>query len=634
MKENSRLHGGGYILTTSLVWGLFPLVAVVGNGGDAPFGFMIAWGLGDATACLITLILLKQKVYTWTNLKSFFPSKHTFFAPLSEHNFQWNWLIIVALPRSLTVAFFAWSISLVPEVVATVLYYTWPAFFVLLLKILFSRDNQYSLNLRTMILFIFIFIGVAFVVRSITPDDSTGILELKVLLGIILLAISIGFAVMEAFFVRWADVVYKGTHRKNQELQESENKGGISNETDKSMLLEKTGYIILIRGVSGIVGSVIGFILAFSTGETLGLSDSVFVFFSVIGLAGIGHFTNAIGTLKGSNNSGIQAIRYTTPVFGVIFLWVFSYIEGIQGQYFILGLVAIVVGNLLVHFPTEDRFGLASLVVALWVSGVIVLFRESFIEDVLKIDKWLLSPESYFAVLALSATAFTLLLGFRINRLASRTAEEERLVFALLSKLDVIERNFALKLQTKLWEIDQARSSSYLRKIYDDTRYELRELQKHVAPGSWQESHLMETQAEIDALTHSKQYGREFGETTAVVFLGILTQIITLITRPPGEGLIGLIFDSFGFIFAGTMAFLTFHIFDLRRERSTSILERCQYKELGTLGYQEELDKRNQYYSVKFRQEGEKQEWRISVLCAFAIFFTVSILLWFEYGLP
>ena len=97
------------------------------------------------------------------------------------------------------------------------------------------------------------------------------------------------------------------------------------------------------------------------------------------------------------------------------------------------------------------------------------------------------------------------------------------------------------------------------------------------------------------------------------MFLGLLTLVITLLTRPVGDGLTGVIFDGFSFVFAGTIAFLTLHIFDLQSERSISILEKHKGQD--------------DHYRVEFREPVKIQEWWLSIASAVFILVVVSIMI-------
>lgn len=175
----------------------------------------------------------------------------------------------------------------------------------------------------------------------------------------------------------------------------------------------------------------------------------------------------------------------------------------------------------------------------------------------------------------------------------------------------------------ELKAIDKSKKLEDFEPAYDLAREELEDRVKFSTPGSDEEEYLTETLAELDGLTHSKQYGREYGEPTAVVFLGLLTFLITLLTRPRVGSdevdilelsLTGMIFDGFSFIFAGTILFLTFHIFDLHSDRSVSILDQSP--------------RSGGHYRVEFRDRVQTKGLIFSIFCAVIVLIVVSVLIW------
>lgn len=99
-----------------------------------------------------------------------------------------------------------------------------------------------------------------------------------------------------------------------------------------------------------------------------------------------------------------------------------------------------------------------------------------------------------------------------------------------------------------------------------------------------------------------------------------MTFAITLITRPEADDLIGFIFDSFGFIFAGVIVFLTMFIFDLHRERTNSSIKK--------------IDKNGdkEWHRVEFIESGDRIEWIVSILVTVVLVIVLCYLIgakWF-----
>lgn len=593
------------MLASSLLLGLVPLIVVSFNGNDAPFMFAAAWNLGGFISTLLYLSHRNSELLSWDKFKSFAPRNKSFFKTLrkiSENELNpspWNWQIILALLPPLGVVFYSWSFSFLPEVSVAVLGETWPLFVIIFLPAMVRKTKESLFNIRNILLSLFTIGGVTMVIFSVNADGATAIssLDYEVIVGLIFVAIWVLITVMEYWKFGWIENIHKSDESKEQ----------------KAIIESKTDHILFLSLVTYFWGFIMSFIVVLFTHNSIGLSNFLWVLLLGMFMKFFVAYFWGAGTIESEYNPGTQSISYMVPLFGVIFLWMASHYSDVNSWLFFLGLSAIVVGNILMHFRTEDRFGLASLVVALWLAGWIVLFRDNQLDDWFGEGEWFLAGESYFAVLALSATAFTLLLAFRITRIQTRTSEEEQLVYSLLARFVDIKDMKQVSIFEQLEIIDKSKGPGQFRQAYDAARDKLDKLIDGAEPGSDDKKYLLESQAELDSLTHSKQYGREYGEPTAVVFLGLLTLVITLLTRPVGDGLTGVIFDGFSFVFAGTIAFLTLHIFDLQSERSISILEKHKGQD--------------DRYRVEFREPVKIQEWWLSIASAVFILVVVSIMI-------
>ena len=174
----------------------------------------------------------------------------------------------------------------------------------------------------------------------------------------------------------------------------------------------------------------------------------------------------------------------------IVVLFSVSNSESVNVSLFILGILAASVGFILMKYTDEDRFGLTSFVLALCISGWFVLVRDNRLDAEFGFDEegvalWVLPGENYFAVLALSATAFTLLLAFRITRISTYTSEEEQLVYKLLARFDQIDRDTKNNLLKKLVAakidiIEKLESTSFKPNIESKENIELYEVVRNL----------------------------------------------------------------------------------------------------------------------------------------------------------
>lgn len=569
-----------------------------------------------------------------------------------------------------------------------------------------SKSEDKTNWMRNLIFIALAFGGIIFLALSGSIGSNLSL----PLVGLLLLVIAILCISIEDMSYNWARLVGRRRAFKEKYL-------GNREESEKNELYEcELGYIskylVFNRGVSLLFGVAIGLLVHYT--ELFGLIDSLgFDDFTSLGFM---HFSDswwiyvivfvagAVVELFGPlykmesrywnekiRKDRIEFLRTLTPVFSVTYLVLFWLItllftgnwfasdwftgdsiavlnNDIRYEFIILGGIAVVVSNILLNSQGEDKTGLAVLVAGLWGATAFVWLRDGMLGTWLGENRWLLEGDTYFAVVALSATAFTLLLAFRINRITARTNEEEKLVYSLISRFDwlTVHHKEINKIKVEkggdpihpkvkhaisghecIEIIDDPKDTDVLKDAYFRLRLQLDGyLNKHVRGSNDEktdkdakgevEKYILETQVELDTLAHSKQYGREYGETSAVLILGVLTASIALLTRPATEiDLAKFLFDSFTAIFAGTILFLSVHIFDLMLERKTSIIDSQERigRNLGN-GYDVKSKEyarsdKDAFFMVEFRTEDSKFSSKLFTGCTAAIL-VVSITLLLE----
>ena len=70
-----------------------------------------------------------------------------------------------------------------------------------------------------------------------------------------------------------------------------------------------------------------------------------------------------------TNNLGINALRYTTPIFAILWLLLFRDPIFPQIDFLVIGVTAIIIANLLLTFGSKIRTGYKSLILLLWLCG-------------------------------------------------------------------------------------------------------------------------------------------------------------------------------------------------------------------------------------------------------------------------
>ena len=81
-------------------------------------------------------------------------------------------------------------------------------------------------------------------------------------------------------------------------------------------------------------------------------------------------------------------------------------------------------------------------------------------------------------------------------------------------------------------------------------------------------------QIELSELVRSKQLGRNSTELMVLVGFALATIFITITTRPGFTTWNGFIIDLFSILFASTIVFVTYNLFEQRSKRNISIFDR------------------------------------------------------------
>lgn len=345
------------LLASSIIWGTIPLVSAISEGSNDPFMFSAAFGFGGSVSGLLYLFIFHPEVLKWNKIRTFLPDRTTFFKKLEEPTGndppRWNWLIIAIMPR-ITVAFYAWATAYIPELVAAVLLELWPIFSVLLLTKLFSKGQRFKFSPRNTVLLVVIFLGVALVILSGNQYGFRNLLDIDIdtVIGVSLMVITAASTGMGVYFYKWADV--KRTESPKPEAMPSISKL-------ESTEHKKVGYFMFLTTVSTFISGIIGLVISLFTSNSLGWNNFWIAFSAALIVATLGGLTNAYGVLKSIDNAGILAIRFLTPVFAVIYLWGFSYVDSVRLDIFVLGLFAIVSGNMLFkRTPKTKKYDITS----------------------------------------------------------------------------------------------------------------------------------------------------------------------------------------------------------------------------------------------------------------------------------
>ena len=344
----------------------------------------------------------------------------------------------------------------------------------------------------------------------------------------------------------------------------------------------RASLIIFGAIVAQVIGSFVGAVLSagigLTVGEAMGTKMLEYMGYGFVG----GILFHAPGAVLFrtanllTNNLGINALAYITPVFSLFWLAFVSEIGVARPDFLIIGAAAIVAVNLLLNFEAERLLGFKALVVSLWICGTVAYLRGT------QGWGWVAKSDGYFDVLFLSATVFALILSFRAVRLANRTQEEDNLFLKLFRKLEELAQRGALQPEvSRFIAVMDEKEGRELEAAYIAARQAVNQALPKASRRDREK--LREVEVDLDILAHSRRQGINFGEICALFIFAGLVVGTALLARPADvQGLTGFLVEMFAMLFPAVIIFLAFNVLDLQRGRVAQILVSApQYQGYG-----------------------------------------------------
>ncbi len=592
----------GYMLLAVTLFSSLPLVIERGGGGQTPFLFNAGMNAGVALGCLVFISILYRRLV-------FNPASLLVIARRAV-----DVKLALSVVATFNFALFAWSTRLIDVSVAAILFETWPILLILLMTRLFPGGARYREPAPEMLLLLVLSLaGFAFVVVGQAggfANIQTGGLSALVV-GVILAVAGAVATSFTAFSFRWGtDVVH---------AIPSEARQGIGEHS-----LEMFGVLVAFF-IANTVAAVLNGYAGMNTGEAM---DSRILLTAVVLGAAINGIANVAWRKANliTDNLGINALANTTPVFSLVWLFLFFQVAPERPDYLVIGAVGIITVNLLINSEAEIRFGFKALLLGLWACGAFVYLRDDVLQY-LPFGEWQWPGETYFGALGLSATVFTLLRSFRVARLSTQTQDEDNRLYAMFQNLDLLARRNVIDVAVRehILAIDAAVTPEGLQEAYGKIRGCLADAVA-ANPSPEDRSDLAEAETQLNVIAHSRQQGIEFGELFALIIFGGITIFIGLASRPGVTGWIGFLVEMLVVLFSAVIVFLIVNVWDLHRDRAGEILERRLYTYNAGNGLT-----RYYYYSygVKFRDAVNRRfEQTASVVIGLLVTAAFAALLW------
>ena len=515
----------------------------------------------------------------------------------------WNQyaLIIVAI-GGLDYLFFIWSLNYLNIAISAIILELWLVVFVLLRYYTIKKGKangdeteagkEIEISGSIWFLLLMAVIGIVYINRShisITQSvNFNGII--LIILGTILGAVRIERSIY------WSEKMESQSQNKDFRAHK---KGSEEEEKFKwTIIFVFIGAImvniltVVLLLISQIVQIILGnnLNLSFTSNQTVWFANEVGWILCIIGgfSITIGMWCFRAGNLK-TKTLDINGIYYLTPVLSLVWLMFFDLIQLERWDYFVIGALIIIVVSILVSIEAyTNRQGFRWLIISLWIIGLMVYFREEWINLPWLADgtpwEWSIESVDYYSLIVLSATIFILILSFRISRLIERTNNEENQYLRMKHILNTINsiahKSLISKLKVEVENIDKtdAKDIATIKHQFNKLFAKLTE-----QTNTNETESLYDLKLDFDLLCRSKQRGRYLAENLVLYIFSLATIMITIGTRPPVfSNWNALIIDILAFLFASAICFMTINLIDLRLYRESPTVEHVEH-ESGTL---------------------------------------------------
>ena len=555
------------MLSAVMIWAIVPLAIDLSAGSLNPFLFGGGWRLGGAIGCGLFLLFRYPKLLgtLWFMVSGSERIGEADTREVVRRHFSLRglggWSLVYSAFGKFDYTLFAIAAQSVAISIVAVVFEIWPIVMIILMGVFFRDDPRYrrtGAGLFSMLCLCFV--GITFVTLSGSADLFSADWQFVGIALAVLAALAGGSKTAVLF--KWGNVLGRRLYNPT-----------ITGETPDSLYTFGT---LLGQFLAQLLCFILSVVIGFAMGEHITSKVLIYSILGGIASAGIADvfFRKANAS---SDNLGINALSYLTPIFAILWLLPFAdwNLNLDSTGYLVIGIIAIVMANLLLNFEAEIRWGFKALVLALGTCGAIVYLRDGLFEF-LGINGWNWAGSGFFESITLAATVFTLLVAFRVARLSSRTSEEDNRVFSVYRKLDLLARRGVINPEAcdYILEIDRANNDASTAK---EAYYKVRRLIAEVDAKSLDEAEvqlLSDAESNLDALVRSKQLDIHLGEVFALGIFATITVGLSLLTLPPQlGGWTRLLVDLFAMLISAVVIFLMFHIHDLQRERDERKLE-------------------------------------------------------------
>ena len=353
MMENTLNNSVGHNNRSALIWMLTSVIALSfvvfvidwGETNKSPFLFATFDSFFALFAFLLIVIIRRPILFSKKVLRAvIFPT---------QDSYRMNLLLAPCILASSAIyPLLSISTRYIDIIPVAVIYGMSPLFFVLISSLLFCQEKRFEqLTIWVFVLFILGFIGFGFVTVGQLEYFSFSFEVTGAVLkgGFLALGAAVLTAISVSFGIRYGTMACQ----KIKEIGED---------------IEEIYCIMIARIIQCSVSGIVVLIIAFSLREEFTMRilwAGLIIGFLIVPLGGTAFRQANLLT----NNLGINALRYTVPLFSMLWLFLFRDSSYINFAFLTIGTTAIIIANLLLNFETKIRLDYKILILALWFCG-------------------------------------------------------------------------------------------------------------------------------------------------------------------------------------------------------------------------------------------------------------------------
>ena len=323
----------GYFSVTIIFGSLISLVIAWSDGVESPFLFNSGMTFGVVIGCLFFLFANHRDVV----------SDRRVLKVIWQRMFHWR--IACTTAANFNFAFFAWSASFVDISITAILFEIWPLFVIYLTRWDFKEEGRYRrISFGVWLLLALGVVGFIFVVSS-QHGGLYGLAQVSsfaLIPGVVWATLSAILTALTAFSFKWGTGLIE---RFPDEAIEGKDAESIE------LLTVAIAYLVA-NLVSTPTNATIGLML----GEAMDIRTLL-----IAALAG--GSANIIASLSWrkanliTDNLGINAMVYSTPIFSLLWLFLFWNISIERVDYLVVGAAGIITVNVLINVYESPRPG-------------------------------------------------------------------------------------------------------------------------------------------------------------------------------------------------------------------------------------------------------------------------------------